>query len=147
MIRMYISHELKYNNWYEKLYISIIHHANKFTLPRYKHFRYFYRPQKKLRKTDVFTRVCYSVQRPPSPRMDTPLQNRYPIPPPPPHHTSGGHCSGQYASYWNAYLVTLNVYKNLLNIFQLATAEEKPFVDSTLNVYKVTVYPIVAPSP
>ena len=65
---------------------------------------HFYRPQTKLRKGNVFTPVSYSVHRAGclpqcmlgyTPPADTP-QGRPPA--------ADGHCSGRYASYWNAFL-------------------------------------------
>ena len=87
--------------------------------------KFYYRPQTKLRKGNVFTPVCQSFcswgclpsacwdtppwQTPPGrhpPGRHTPLGRH-----PPWKHTSppgstppNGHCSGRYASYWNAFL-------------------------------------------
>ena len=54
--------------------------------------RNIYRPQTNLRKGNVFTPVCDSVHRG---GVHPPGRHR-----PPPD----GHCSGRYASYWNAFL-------------------------------------------
>ena len=68
----------------------------------------YYRPQTKLRKGNVFTPVCHSVHiggvHPPL--ADTPLSRHPPGRHPPGRHPcpGDGHCSGQYASYWNAFL-------------------------------------------
>ena len=49
--------------------------------------------------------VWQTPQKQPSPPVaEPPLQNRHPNPPP-----RDSHCSGQYASYWNAFLLKGNV--------------------------------------
>ena len=60
-----------------------------------------------LRQGNVFTPVCDSVHTPPL--GQTPPKDRHPPPlgrPPGRHPTPQGddHCSGRYASYWNAFL-------------------------------------------
>ena len=75
---------------------------------------FYYRPQTKLRKDNFFTPVCDSVHRgvynplgrPPSgrhlPGRHPPGQTPIPQADNPP--LRDGHCSGRYASYWNAFL-------------------------------------------
>ena len=78
-------------------------------------FFYFYRPQHELWKGNVFTGVCMSTggvvytpgQTPP---RQTPLRLTHLAPTPPPRDD---HCSGQYGSYWNAFL--LNLFFELIN--------------------------------
>ena len=92
----------------------------------------FYRPQKKLRKGNIFTRVCQEFcpqggvcqtppvlgrhpprqtrQTPPTPLWaDTPL-GRHPLgihlPP------ADSYCSGRYTSYWNAFLFCQKIQRN-----------------------------------
>ena len=94
--------------------------------------QYYCRPQTKLWKGNVFTPVCDSVHRgvctPPTDQADT--QNQADTPwtrqappldqadtPRPGRNLSDqvdtpkdGHCSGQYASYWNAFLFVKQMY-------------------------------------
>ena len=80
---------------------------------------HFYSPQTKLRKGNVFAPVCQSFcsqggvclsackDFPPSRHpWETPPPSRHPTGRPP--LPADGHCSGRYASYWNAFL---SVYK------------------------------------
>ena len=65
---------------------------------------HFYRPQTKLRKCNVFTSVCQEF----CPREGWGVHPPWADPPrqtPP----SDGHCSGRYASYWNAFLLSVSV--------------------------------------
>ena len=99
---------------------------------------FYYRPQQELRKGNVFTPVCDSVHKrrvvwADTPQADTPSPSGQ-TPPwadtPQADPTLGqtptwadfpqdGHCSGRYASYWNAFLLIMltvcnfRVYLNL----------------------------------
>ena len=78
----------------------------------------FYRPQTKLRKGNVFTPVCQSfcLQRgvcPVHARIHPPSLGRQPPP-------TDGHCRRRYASYWNAFLLSISLKTVSKTVFHIS---------------------------
>ena len=72
---------------------------------------HFYRPQTELRKGNVFTSASYSVHRAGvSASVHAGIHTPQQTPPPGRPPAADGHCSGRYASYWNAFLFGQIIY-------------------------------------
>ena len=56
-----------------------------------------------------------------------------------------GHCSGRYASYWNAFFLTgmLNNRSNLLNFLQGVQADETYWQKSTVGQITLTIQTVL----
>ena len=101
---------------------------------------YYYHPQTKLQKGNVFTSVCQEFcplgdvhptgQTTPRqtlpvqthPQADTPLVRH----PPGRHPQADGYCSGRYASYWNAFFLGKIFAKNCMKMKEIGPGRARP---------------------
>ena len=95
-------------------------HAMEFSLNScYQIFGYNYRLQ--LRQSNVFTRVCDSVHREglQHPLLSIQPPGLTPLPGQTPPAPRDGHCSGRYASYWNAVLFSHVIATNSSIVYSM----------------------------
>ena len=94
------------------------------------HKPYIYRPQTKLRKGNVFTGVCQGS----CPRCGVSQHTLGQTPPSLTRQPPDGHCSGRYASYWNAFLFVI-FFETLYEIW-FADPDDSTFEYTTTRIRK-----------